>query len=159
MRFFGVFLEFVEAAMRDRSCERGEKKSGDGDITVELQGDREGKFGCHLELPDGVPVFSTMPYQPLQSSGPSQGKEMFLKSEISLDPNSVYRPGVRIIRMRELVRRLSISRSGIYDRLNPRSPRFDATFPRPVRLSMARRGAIGWPEVWIDGWVRARQAA
>jgi len=59
----------------------------------------------------------------------------------------------RIIRMQELSRLLGISRSSIYDKLNPDSPRFDPTFPRRVRLGAA---SVGWLESEVSGWLMSR---
>lgn len=48
---------------------------------------------------------------------------------------------VRILRMPELTMILGISRSSIYEKLNPKSRYYDADFPRPVRLGTA---SVGW---------------
>lgn len=59
-----------------------------------------------------------------------------------------------IIRRREVERRLGISRSTIYDRLNPRSPRHDPAFPRPISLGGASR-CIGFVESEVDEYIAA----
>ncbi|HDH1374214.1 TPA: AlpA family phage regulatory protein [Klebsiella quasipneumoniae subsp. similipneumoniae] len=41
-----------------------------------------------------------------------------------------------ILRMTELTAILGISRSSIYEKLNPKSRYYDAEFPKPVRLSV-----------------------
>ena len=41
---------------------------------------------------------------------------------------------MRIVRMKELTQILGISRSTIYDKLNPKSRRYDPRFPKPLRL-------------------------
>ncbi|WP_423360311.1 helix-turn-helix transcriptional regulator [Pseudomonas citronellolis] len=52
---------------------------------------------------------------------------------------------------------LSISRSCIYDWLNPRSPRYDASFPKQIRLSgKANGGAVGWSVASIHKWLESR---
>jgi len=55
-----------------------------------------------------------------------------------------------IQRRRELEARLGLSRSTIYDKLNPRSPRYDATFPKPIRLGPF---AVGWLTHEVDEWL------
>lgn len=40
---------------------------------------------------------------------------------------------VKILRMPAVVRKLGIARATIYDWLNPKSPRYDATFPKQRR--------------------------
>ena len=57
---------------------------------------------------------------------------------------------VKILRMRDVVRKLGIARATIYDWLNPKSPRYDATFPKQRRLGMQ---SVGWLESEIDEWV------
>ncbi|WP_315809341.1 helix-turn-helix transcriptional regulator [Pseudomonas sp. C9-3] len=60
--------------------------------------------------------------------------------------------------MKILVQLIGLSRSTIYDRMNPKSPRYDSTFPLPVKLSGAicKGGAVAWVEEEIAGWIRAR---
>lgn len=56
----------------------------------------------------------------------------------------------RILRMPELSQLLGISRSTIYEKMNPLSKYYDATFPRPVRLGS---GSVGWRSSAIDEWL------
>jgi len=57
----------------------------------------------------------------------------------------------KIIRLNELTSLVGLSRSTIYDKQNPKSPRFDPTFPKKIKLG-AR--AVGWfqneLELWLD---------
>ena len=65
-----------------------------------------------------------------------------------------------VLRIKRVIARLGISRSTIYDWMNPESPRYDPTFPLPIRLSAsASTGAIGWLEFEIIGWVELRLTA
>lgn len=57
---------------------------------------------------------------------------------------------IRVLRIREVCKRLSISKSTIYDWMNPKSPRFDGLFPRPVKIG---RMATGWLESEINEWL------
>lgn len=57
-----------------------------------------------------------------------------------------------ILRRRDLEVRLRLSRSTIYDKINPASPRYDANFPKPIRLGNG--SAVGWIESEVDGWLR-----
>ncbi|EJT9122561.1 helix-turn-helix transcriptional regulator [Citrobacter portucalensis] len=59
----------------------------------------------------------------------------------------------RILRMTELTAILGISRSSIYEKLNPKSRYYDAEFPRPVRLGAA---SVGWRSTAIDEWIASR---
>ncbi|MEG2115458.1 MAG: AlpA family phage regulatory protein [Hafnia sp.] len=45
---------------------------------------------------------------------------------------------------------IGISRSTIYDWLNPKSPRYNVTFPKQRRLGMH---SVGWMESEIDKWL------
>jgi prophage regulatory protein len=61
---------------------------------------------------------------------------------------------IHILRRRDLESRLRLSRSTIYDKINPRSPRYDATFPKPVHLGNG--AAVGWIESEVDGWLQCQ---
>lgn len=61
---------------------------------------------------------------------------------------------LKILRLGQVQERIGLSRSTIYDRMNPNSPRFDSTFPRPVKLGAS---AIGWFESAIKEWLMARR--
>ncbi|CAM6596356.1 MULTISPECIES: helix-turn-helix transcriptional regulator [Enterobacterales] len=60
---------------------------------------------------------------------------------------------VRILRMPELTMILGISRSSIYEKLNPKSRYYDADFPRPVRLGTA---SVGWQSTAVEAWITSR---
>jgi len=60
------------------------------------------------------------------------------------------KPGYSIERRRSLETRLGLSRSTIYDKINPKSPRYDATFPKPIRLGGC---AVGWLTHEVDEWL------
>lgn len=57
-----------------------------------------------------------------------------------------------MLRMKHMLTKLGISRSSIYEKINPKSPRYDPSFPKPIKLGAA---AIGWVEEEVDQWVRA----
>lgn len=58
-----------------------------------------------------------------------------------------------ILRMPTVMSRTALSRSTIYDKLNPKSPRHDPSFPKPVSLG-AR--AIGFVESEVTAWIAAQ---
>ena len=64
------------------------------------------------------------------------------------------RSAFRILRRRDLEARLRLSRTTIYDRINPHSPRYDETFPKPIRLGGG--AAVGWLAHEVDAWVQAQ---
>ncbi|QLK88603.1 AlpA family phage regulatory protein [Arsenophonus endosymbiont of Aphis craccivora] len=57
---------------------------------------------------------------------------------------------VRILRLNTIVIKTGIARSTIYDWLNPKSPRYDSSFPKPRKLG---KQSVGWLESEIDGWI------
>lgn len=63
---------------------------------------------------------------------------------------------LNIIRFNKLQESLGISKSGLYDRLNPKSPRYDPTFPK--RLKLGGR-AVGFVESEVKAWVKNRMDA
>lgn len=63
---------------------------------------------------------------------------------------------VRILRLNTIVVKTGIARSTIYDWLNPKSPRYDSSFPKPRKLG---KQSVGWLESEIDGWINERAQA
>jgi len=63
---------------------------------------------------------------------------------------------VKILRIRAVVNKLGIARSTIYDWINPKSPRYDATFPKQRRLGQQ---SVGWLESELDAWLLERGPA
>lgn len=61
----------------------------------------------------------------------------------------------KILRQPELVQLTRLSRSTLADLQNPRSPRFDKTFPAKVRLGMR---AVGWFFEDVVHWLNSRKA-
>ena len=49
---------------------------------------------------------------------------------------------------------LSISKSTLYDWINPKSPRYDNHFPRPIKLGSS---AVGWVEIELEAWLVIRR--
>ncbi|OAX87930.1 transcriptional regulator [Xanthomonas nasturtii] len=64
----------------------------------------------------------------------------------------------RVIRKKDLAKKLSCSESTIDNRLNPSSRWYDETFPRPVPLGAggSRSSAKGWIEYVVDEWLESR---
>ena len=74
-------------------------------------------------------------------------------------PNQMTR---RILRLSQVIERTGLSRSTIYDRMNPKSKRHDSSFPQPIKLngnSTSSTGAVGWLESSIDEWIEQRMSA
>ncbi|MGY6036534.1 helix-turn-helix transcriptional regulator [Aeromonas sp. AE23HZ002T15] len=62
--------------------------------------------------------------------------------------------GFKILRCKDLIKKLGLSRSSLYDRLAPSSPRFDKSFPKAIRLGA---NSVGWFEHEVDQWLLTRR--
>jgi len=62
----------------------------------------------------------------------------------------------RVIRLKELLRLIALSRATVYDRLNPKSKRFDPSFPRPIKLGAA---SVGWSLNEVMAWIAGKRPA
>ncbi|BEU79938.1 TPA: AlpA family phage regulatory protein [Escherichia coli] len=61
---------------------------------------------------------------------------------------------VKILRIHALTKKIGIARSTIYDWINPKSPRYDGTFPKQLRLG---NQSVGWLESEVDQWILQRE--
>jgi predicted DNA-binding transcriptional regulator AlpA len=65
----------------------------------------------------------------------------------------------KINRLKQVIALTGLSRSTIYDRINPKSKRYDASFPKSIKLGSALQvGAVGWIESEIQAWIKQRIA-
>ncbi|MDH0032950.1 MULTISPECIES: AlpA family transcriptional regulator [unclassified Acinetobacter] len=64
----------------------------------------------------------------------------------------------KIIRLKRVIELTGLSRSTIYDRINPKSKRYDTSFPKSIRLgtSHLNTGAVGWIESEVQEWIQQR---
>jgi prophage regulatory protein len=68
----------------------------------------------------------------------------------------------KILRLKQVIERTGLSRSTIYDRMDPKSSRYDQTFPTPIKLNANATnstGAVGWLESSLDQWIEQRCSA
>ena len=77
----------------------------------------------------------------------------------SASPSPTPPPEKTILRCQDIVARFGISRSKIYELMNKTSPRFDPSFPKPIRLSASKRGAVGWWYHELLHWFESRLRA
>ncbi|MBM0211281.1 AlpA family phage regulatory protein [Pseudomonas syringae pv. maculicola] len=61
-----------------------------------------------------------------------------------------------MVRLKQLTERIGLRRSTIYDRMDKLSPRYDPSFPLPIKLGA---GAIGWIDSEITAWIEKRMSA
>lgn len=60
---------------------------------------------------------------------------------------------LRMIRLSTLVKRLGVSQSTVYNKLNPASPYYDPGFPKQVKLGS---GAVAWIEGEVNDWLQTQ---
>lgn len=58
-----------------------------------------------------------------------------------------------VIRVKQLVQLLALSRSTIYGKMNEGSPQYDASFPLPIQLGAA---SVGWRLSDVENWIDAQ---
>lgn len=58
-----------------------------------------------------------------------------------------------ILRLRQVVALTTLAKSTIYDRLDPKSPRHDPTFPRPIDLGGPGSRAVGFIRGEVEAWL------
>lgn len=66
---------------------------------------------------------------------------------------------VKFLRLSRVQEATGLGRSAIYDRLDRKSPRYDPTFPKQVRLSQGnpqRRSAVAFVEAEVQAWILDR---
>lgn len=61
----------------------------------------------------------------------------------------------RLLRRKQVEQVIGLSRSAIYSHLDKKSPYFDPTFPRPIRMGSV---SIAWLENEIQQWIASRVA-
>ena len=61
----------------------------------------------------------------------------------------------QILRLKQVRELCGIGRTTLYDKMNPKSKRYDATFPRPIKLSLS---AVGWFEQDIVDWLNSKKS-
>jgi prophage regulatory protein len=66
------------------------------------------------------------------------------------------RKALSILRFKQMLAILNISKTNAYDRLNPKSPRYDPSFPKPVKLGPR---SVGFIESEVQDWLQSRASA
>lgn len=64
-------------------------------------------------------------------------------------------PAVRILRLPAVIHKTGLARATIYGWLNPKSQRYDPTFPKKRKLG---KQSVGWLESEIDEWLLQRNS-
>jgi prophage regulatory protein len=80
-------------------------------------------------------------------------KQMPKRNERDNDTKESVTKKPEILRMEDVVSRVKLSKSTIYDKINPKSPRYDPTFPKKRSLGP---NSVGWQESEINSWIEGR---
>jgi len=64
---------------------------------------------------------------------------------------------IRLLRIREVIERVGLSRSTIYAKMDLHSKSYDSTFPQRVKLGGGVAGAIGFIESELNSWILSRE--
>ena len=60
---------------------------------------------------------------------------------------------VRMLRLKEVIYRTGLSRSTIYNKLQPSSPQYDPDFPEQVNIGGS---AVAWIEEELEQWLMVK---
>lgn len=63
---------------------------------------------------------------------------------------------VTLIRLPQVQARIGLCRSSIYDRMDEKSPCFDPSFPKPIKLGNRKNTPIAWVESEVVAWIESR---
>ena len=69
--------------------------------------------------------------------------------------NDLENESIKILRLPAVADISGLSKSSIYEFINPRSPRYDKDFPKPIKLGAS---AVGWFQHEIYEWLLSKKA-
>lgn len=76
---------------------------------------------------------------------------------IPIPRNATHSSQVQIIRMKEFVKKSSLSKSTLCDKMNKKSCKFDFSMPSRIWLSgTPGKGSVGFLESEVDNWILNR---
>ncbi|MCR4531703.1 AlpA family phage regulatory protein [Acinetobacter venetianus] len=68
--------------------------------------------------------------------------------------NDLKNESIKILRLPEVIKTCGLSRSTIYELINPKSKRYNQNFPKPIRLSSC---SIGWFQHELNAWLLSQK--
>lgn len=68
--------------------------------------------------------------------------------------NDLKNESIKILRLPEVIKTCGLSRSTIYELINPKSKRYNQNFPKPIRLSSC---SIGWFQHELNDWLLSKK--
>ena len=81
---------------------------------------------------------------------PSSSEPVLLMENVS---SVMPRQPPALIRLKQVIARTGLSKSTIYDKINPKSLRHDPSFPKQITLGV---GSVGWVVSEVDAWIGSR---
>lgn len=91
----------------------------------------------------------------LQSAAINSQKQSTQTVQLPINNTPIISAELRVLRIQQVAEKLSIGKSTIYDWLNPKSLRYDESFPKPFKLGGK---AMGWLSSEVDAWLLNRVA-
>lgn len=64
----------------------------------------------------------------------------------------------RLIKRPAVESKTTLSRSFLYEKMNPASAKYDPEFPKPIKLGEGKNPPVAWDECAVDAWIE-RQIA
>lgn len=62
---------------------------------------------------------------------------------------------IQMINIKDVINQTGLSRSTIYEMMNPKSNYYDASFPKQVNLTVNR---VGWVATEVNEWIESKIA-
>lgn len=68
--------------------------------------------------------------------------------------NPIQSNDLKILRLPAVIETCGLSRSTIYEMLNPKSRRYNPDFPKPIKLSSS---SVGWFQHELNDWLLSKK--
>jgi prophage regulatory protein len=78
-----------------------------------------------------------------------QKKVLIMSQSNSTQQTVKYVNPAKMLRIKDVMKKLGIARATIYDWLNTKSPRYDPTFP--IQRRLGQNQLAGWSQNWTTG--------
>lgn len=63
---------------------------------------------------------------------------------------------IELVRRTEVQKIIGLGASAIYDRMDKKSPRYDPTFPKPIKIGGGTNPPIRWVRSEIEDWLMGK---
>lgn len=62
---------------------------------------------------------------------------------------------MKLLTVKQTIEKIGLSKRAIYDRMDKSSPRYDETFPTPIKLGDSKNSSIRFLEIELDDWIKS----